>query len=745
MRKPLEPRAIAFGFGLAVTILSWMTLASYWSTHQLESSFDAVSQGHQALETLQHIEVLMESAESSVRGYVISGDGGQLEAYRYARLVVPYEMKKEDELVANHPHQRQTFSRLSRLMQDQLSYLSGAVSHRRSGGYEAAAQWILTEDSRSRRDAMAHLLSEVEQEEIAQLGQRGNYTSENSFKTKAVLALATLVTLTLLAWVFSLLRRETEERHQAENATLRTETFLHSIIERIPYMIMVKEATNLRLTMVNKAAEEWLGRSRGELMGSNEFDLHIHDQPLNAVQKDRHALQTWKLTDIAEESLKVPGKEERVLHTQKIPIPDENGNPGFLLTISEDITQRKQAEAMLQMSRDAALESANLKSEFIRNMSHEFRTPLAIVIGMTSLLLDTELTPEQRNFAAKVKNAAEGLSTLSKSILDFSKIEAGTFALETQEVNVRQIVEGVITMLSEQAKAKGVGLAGLIYNEIPMAVQGDPIRLRQVLAQLIGNAVKFTSRGEVIVRVTETRQTDAQIWLHYRITDTGIGVPERAQKHIFEAFRQGDGSRTRRFGGTGLGLAISKRIVELMGGEIGFESAEGQGSTFWCTIPFNKRHVHGPAVQMPSLPWTRARVLVVDENETYRQLLQQQLRTWSLASEVVSSGQAALDLLRREHKAGRPFQIMIADMHMPDMDAAILARSIKNDASLTAAKLLVMTSEDSMLDAATSASLGFSGSLPKPPKAEELYERLVSLIDPLARSSNAVAEDEHAA
>jgi PAS domain S-box-containing protein len=740
MKKPLKPRAKAFGFSLVITILSWMSLASYWSTHQLVSSFDAVTQAHQALEMLQHIEMLMESAESSVRGYVITGEAKRLTPFRYARLVVPYQLKQVEEHVAQHPLQLKHVIQLNRLLAAHLSLLAGTVERRRTKGYEAAAQWILTEDDTSKRNAMDHLLSEVQQEEWIQLRQRGHYTSENSLKTNIVLTLATVVTLGLVAWVFGMLRQETEERHQAESATQRSETFLHSIIERLPYMIMVKEAENLRLTLVNKAAEEWLGRSRGELTGSNEFDLRIHDQPLNAIQKDRHALQGWKSVDIPEESLKVQGKEERIVHTQKIPIPDENGNPGFLLTISEDITQRKQAEKILQLSRDAALESAHLKSEFIRNMSHEFRTPLAIIIGMTSLLLDMELTPDQRRFASTVQRAAEGLSVLTKTILDFSKMEAGTFALETQEVNVRQIVEGVITMMSEQAKAKGVGLAALIYNEIPSVVMGDPIRLRQVLTQLIGNAVKFTGRGEVIIRITEAKQNDSQVWLECRITDTGIGITPDAQEHIFEAFRQADGSRTRRFGGTGMGLAISKRIVELMGGEIGFESTEGQGSVFWCTIPFMKRNGKGPMVQVASQPWAQARVLVVDENETYRHLLQQQLNSWALSSEGVSGGQAALDFLRREHKAGRPFPMMLIDMHLSDMDAVSLVRALRSDA-LSKIKVLVMTSSGAALEPSAAASLGFAGSVAKPVQPEELYERLVALIDPSLKSS----DREHAA
>jgi two-component system sensor histidine kinase/response regulator len=707
MKKRLEPRTIATFFGFATVLLFWISMTSYRITQQLVVSFDEVSRAHQAVQTLQHIDLLLESAESNVRGYVITGNAKRLDPFRYARTVVPYEVRQLEDPMSQHPDQQKTWKRLKRLISMHLAFLSRTVELRRLDGSRAAGRSIQT-----------------------QLENRRQYASAHSAKTKAVLVLAGLTSLGLLAWAFSLLNRETYGRRHAESATQRTETFLDSIVERIPYMILVKEGVNLRLTVVNRAAEEWLGRSREELLGSNEFDWRSRSDAQAAIDKDREVLRQGKPVDIPEERLILPGKEERILHTQKIPVPDDEGNSAYLLTISEDITQRKLAERMLELSRDAAVESARLKSEFIGNMSHEIRTPLAVVSGMTTLLMDTELTAEQRQFARKVQQAAEGLSAVAKGILDFSKIEAGTFALDTQEVNVREIVEGSVHMLREQAKVKGITLASVIYHEIPPLLRGDPARLRQVITQLIGNAVKFTKQGEVLVRVTEARQNDSQVWLNCRITDTGIGISENAQKHLFEAFRQGDGSPTRKYGGTGLGLAISKRIVELMGGEIGYETVPGKGSTFWFSVPFNKAHVQGPVmVESGASTGARARILVVDENETVRQMIQKQLRTWGLASEAVSSGQTALALLRQEQKSGRPFLIAIVDMNMPDMDGVIFARLAKNDAATNGTKLLVMSADEATLDSKTATTFGFAGRLSKPPKIEELQERLAALLE----------------
>jgi two-component system, sensor histidine kinase and response regulator len=526
-----------------------------------------------------------------------------------------------------------------------------------------------------------------------------------------------------------MLGRATEERRNAEGATERMESFLQSIIERIPYRVLVKESTNLRLTLVNQAAADWLGRRPQDLLGSNAYDLFPKDMAHKEMREDRQALLAPQPVDIPEERWQLPGQEERILHTQKVVIPDATGYPAFLVTISEDITLRKQEERLLQMSRDAAVESARVKAEFLRNMSHELRTPLSIVMGMNSLLLDTELSDAQKKFAQAVQRAADGLSQLTKGVLDFSKIESGTFTVEAEEFRLSRIFEQVNAMFMEQAKAKNLGLACLLGSDIPPRLVGDGVRLRQVLTQIVGNAVKFTPRGEVVIRASVARQDASAVWLQCKVCDTGIGIDPEAQAFLFEPFRQGDGSRTRRFGGTGLGLAMAKRIIELMGGEIGFDSRPGEGATFWFTLPFKKVTQAGPTVQAVELPWAKARVLVVEEDETSRQVRRQQLSGWALASEGSANGEAALALLRREKKAGRPFPIVILDMHLTDMDAVSFAREIKRDPALWETQLLVLTAGEVALDAATADTLGFASWLPKPVPADVLYDRLALVID----------------
>src|SRR5258708_26449361 len=346
MKTTLRSGSIRLWFGIAILVLGWISIASYWSTSQLVSSFDHVSQAYQALGKFQHIEMLMETAESSVRGYVITGDADRVAPFRYAKFVVPYDLRQIQNLMAFRPEKIKTLHSLNSLLSEHLTYLSTIIALRRSQGYDAAADAI-AQDSKTQRDRMEHLLSEIQQEEIIQLNHRWGHASDQALTTKAILVIATLATLALLGWVFNLLRREATDRHQAETTTQRTETFLHSIIERIPYMILVKEASNLRFTLANKTAEEWFGRTNEELLNANELDLRPKEEAMAAIQKDRLVLADGKQVEIPEERLALPGKDQRILHTQKIPVPDEHGNPAFLLTISEDITQRKQAERML--------------------------------------------------------------------------------------------------------------------------------------------------------------------------------------------------------------------------------------------------------------------------------------------------------------------------------------------------------------------------------------------------------------
>ncbi len=543
-------------------------------------------------------------------------------------------------------------------------------------------------------------------------------------------------------WLYSIVY-DISERSRVEEALNQERVLVRALMDNVPDHIYFKDADS-RFIMISRTHAQSFGLSdASQARGKTDFDFFTEEHARKAFEDEQAIIRTGQpLVNLEEKETWADGATTWVT-TTKMPLLGDNGKIIGTFGISHDITARKRAEAELlntnhqleaataranEMAQQAKRASA-AKSEFLANMSHEIRTPMNGVIGMTGILLDTELNDEQRRYAEIVRDSGEALLGLVNDILDFSKIEAGKMDLEMMGFDLQNLVEDFAANMALRANDKGLELLCGIAADVPTLLCGDPGRLRQILTNLTGNAIKFTQAGEVAVRVTrESEESPAEeaagVLLRFAVRDTGIGIAKNKLGLLFEKFTQADASTTRKYGGTGLGLAISKQLAELMGGQVSVESEEGRGSEFTFTVRLRKQAGGVNADALPPADLRSVRVLIVDDNATSREILSTRMTSWGMRPSETSDGPAALQALLQARAENDPFKVAVLDMQMPGMDGETLGLAIKADERLAGTLLVMLTSLGATGDARRFQEIGFEGFLTKPTRHHELKSAL---------------------
>jgi two-component system sensor histidine kinase/response regulator len=752
---------VPLAFGLAfVTIVAWMAYETGAAERTAERSD----------EILRETRVLQNDlliAESGVRTYALTGVKGPERASLRSIALVPRDVSRLQALVAGTRSQAALAASVAEQARREGNRLNALMRAMRASSRKEEIEEIydtmLTRDSRSARGDplegnFRETLLRFVNDNLARRTEATRVLARNSSRWGAVLGGFTIlgVGLTLLMTLTisrSIIRRLNELARQANDfakhgtiserlpgsdeisAVSRT---LHDMAVQVQernqvlvrYRILAEHAkdsiffqrrSDLHILEANQAAVQSYGYSIYELLGMTNYDLR---EPCEAMAPEKRVPETGAF-NLSFET--VHRRKDGTTFPVEVYMQNAVIDGGdFVMTVIRDLSERRQSERLVREALNKAVEASRLKSEFVATMSHELRTPMNGVIGMTDLLLDTELTPQQREFAATARDSAHSLLCVINDILDFSKIEAGKMKLEIVEFDVLAQVEDVGGMLRLQALEKGITLMTYVDPAIPSRLLGDPMRLRQVLVNLVGNAVKFTEAGGVAVVVELLPSEGENARISFAVRDTGIGIDPDVIPKLFTSFTQADGSTTRKYGGSGLGLTISKQLVSLMGGKINVESAVGKGSTFSLVLEFRKTE------QEPGRPERNAlrgvRLLVVDDDAISRDILERYLRSWDVRVSLVGTADEALRLLRKSRLENEAFALALVDWKMPGIDGMEFARIIRSDPALADTKLILVTAFDRDDQGAKAIASGFSAYLTKPVRQAQLYDNLADAI-----------------
>jgi PAS domain S-box-containing protein len=675
--------------------------------------------------TIKDIELRLSQIESAVRGYAVTGDENYLEGREEKAMEARDKLEELHGLVADSTAQTERVVEFIPVVQAKLDRNDRVYALCKAGDRAGAialisnhAGLILTKDIRQ-------LAGRIEQEERRLLAMREAASRRSARETRTVILMGGTLVLGLLGAAIYIVRRNTQARGRAEGALRESEQQFRNAFD-FAGIGMAIVGLDGRWVRVNTTLCEILGYDRETLMGMTFADLtHPDDLDADLGHVDELLAGRVRFYQMEKRYYHRDGHVVWVRLTASL-VRDLAEVPLHFVSQIEDITERKQLAENLAKARDDALAASRMKSEFLANMSHEIRTPMNGVIGMSGLLMETDLTPDQRELGSVIQHSSESLMNIINDILDFSKMEAGKLRMDSDEFDLRELVEETLVLLAPRAHEKGLELTCEFDARLNHLLVGDAGRLRQVLVNLVGNAVKFTENGEVGLRVKLTGEDERLSTVRCEITDTGIGIPLEMQPRLFQPFTQADGTNTRKYGGTGLGLAISRQLVELMSGTIGFKSEPNRGSCFWIELTLPRAALVPPDTGL-DIPENR-RVLVVDDNAHNRRILLGQLQGFGVEAEALALPEETPACLQTALDEGRAFDLVLLDWHMPGLNGLELAGTLRADARFKDLPLVMLSSVGAGGTPAEIKAAGVAACLAKPVRVAQLRRCLAGLL-----------------
>src|SRR5215471_4867434 len=687
MRTTLQQKT-AIGFVVAGIVLILILVIQFRYITGLVRDAESIDRTHEVKDHFDRLFSLIKDIERGERGYLITGQEEFLSPYNAAIQAIPPEIESLKEVITDS-NQQQRLEAVEELIDKERVFSSETIRLRREQGRAAATELFSSRKGGEIMLEIGNLSEELDRAETELLAYHSARERPRARQALLSTSVGIVFTLSLFGFLFWLIRREIDQLERAEKGLRESQERTDYFFRHASDIIHRTDQKGV-FTTISPAVENLMGYKVEELLGRHFLDAVAPSWREQVLEFYRQQFEERTLNTY--HSFPVRRKDGSEMWVgQNVQLILEAGHIVGAQAVARDVTQSVRLEEEMARARDAALESARMKSEFLANMSHEIRTPMNGIIGLTSLLAGTKLDPDQHHFVDGIRQSADSLLGVINEVLDFSKIEAGKIQISPIDFDLRGVIDDVITLFSEPAESKDLELISLIEPDTPVFLRADPSRVRQVLINLLGNAIKFTDEGEVTLTVQCLWQSTTDSVLQFDVSDTGVGIHEETLPRIFDAFVQADGSTARRFGGSGLGLAISKQLVEAMGGKIGVESRLGEGSTFWFTLNAERQLSKSSSELSLRTDLHGLRALVVDDRPTNREALSKQLTSWRLDVIAADGFDEALNVLRSAGDSGKPMDLALIDHEIKGGAGVDLARAIMRDSQLTSVRVILLS------------------------------------------------------